>query len=263
MSTVINFNYNGTVIQRRSDGFVNLTQMCQANGKRLDNWLRLKSTQSYLTTLAHSLTSEVVDAGEGGSHTGTWGHPSVAINLARWLSDEFAVWCDAHIFNLMETGSTSLDINPVEEMKLRIELARLEAQKEIAITKAKETDLSLTQLRYTITQTCPEHVQQKVLGYQVVEKVEYRDRILLGDDVIRDGSTINKTQLCQRYGYITRNGKPDYAKLKHQLAQLKLPEYVWKNVPCVSDNKELDVDYLSELDALMLEANQRQLFIGE
>ena len=84
------FNYNGSVIQRRDDGFVSLTQMCLANGKRLDNWLRLKGTQSYLETLANSLSSEVVYSEEG-VNGGTWGHPSVAINLARWLSDEFAV----------------------------------------------------------------------------------------------------------------------------------------------------------------------------
>jgi len=137
-----NFNYNGTVIQRRDDGFVNLTQMTQANGKRLDNWMRLKSTQSYLETLANSLTSEVVKSEEG-ANGGTWGHPSVAINLARWLSDEFAVWCDAHIFNLMASGSTSLDIDPIEEMKLKIELAKLERGERLEVVPTSHNTLLL------------------------------------------------------------------------------------------------------------------------
>jgi hypothetical protein len=107
MTSLQNFDYNGQLIQRRNDGFVNLTQMCQANGARLDNWFRLKGTKSYLATLSNSLTSEVVYTEEG-INGGTWGHPSVAINLARWLSDDFAVWCDSHIFNLMATGQTSL-----------------------------------------------------------------------------------------------------------------------------------------------------------
>lgn len=65
-----NFNYNGTVIQRRDDGFVSLTQMCQANGKRIDNWLRLKQTQEYIDALTQSLTSEVLESDRGGDQSG-------------------------------------------------------------------------------------------------------------------------------------------------------------------------------------------------
>ena len=101
MSNLIVFNYKGQVISRQENGFINLTQMCQANGKRLDNWLRLKQTQDYISVLRQSLTSEVLESEVGGSNPGTWGHPSLAINLARWISPEFAVWCDGHIFNLM------------------------------------------------------------------------------------------------------------------------------------------------------------------
>lgn len=107
MESLTVFNYNNQVITRRNDGFVNLTQMCQANGKRIDNWLRLKQTQDYISVLSNSLTSEVVYSEEG-VNGGTWGHPSLAINLARWISAAFAVWCDGHIFNLLSTGSTAI-----------------------------------------------------------------------------------------------------------------------------------------------------------
>lgn len=100
MTNLIVFNYKGQGISRRDDGFINLTQMCQANGKRIDNWLRLKQTQDYISVLGNSLSYEVVYSEEG-VNGGTWGHPSLAINLARWISPEFAVWCDGHIFNLM------------------------------------------------------------------------------------------------------------------------------------------------------------------
>ena len=124
MSIVTNFNYNGTVIQRREDGFINLTQMCQANGKRLDHFLKANKTKDYIESLSNSLHTGVVqsphlgvlDSGRGGDHSGTWGHPSLAINLARWISSDFAVWCDAHIFNLMSTGKTSLDIDPIDKL---------------------------------------------------------------------------------------------------------------------------------------------------
>jgi hypothetical protein len=135
MNNLAVFDYNGQTISRRQNGFINLTQMCQANGKRLDNWTRLKQTQDYIRILANSLTSEVVYSEEG-VNGGTWGHPSLAINLARWISPEFAVWCDGHIFDLMSTGSTAIAHQIpktysqalLEAAKLAEENERLEAQ---------------------------------------------------------------------------------------------------------------------------------------
>ena len=100
MSNLIVFNYNGQVISRRDDGFINLTQMCQANGKRLDVFMKTQKTKDYIECLENS-HQRVVVYSEEGRNGGTWGHPSLAINLARWISPEFAIWCDGHIFNLM------------------------------------------------------------------------------------------------------------------------------------------------------------------
>jgi type II secretory pathway component PulJ len=86
MHSLQNFNYNGQIIQRRSDGFVSLTQMCASNGKRMDNWMRLKQTQEYIKVLEQSLQNKVVDTNEGGDHSGTWGHPKLAEYLSYWLS---------------------------------------------------------------------------------------------------------------------------------------------------------------------------------
>jgi len=173
MDSLQTFDYNGTVIQRRYDGFVNLTQMCQANRKRLTHWLNLKSTQDYIQfiTAEDGITaSDVIEVIQGSSVQGTWGHPELAIDLAKWISNEFRRWCNAHIFNLMSTGRTSLEIDPIEEMKLRVELASLENQK-------AANELAILNLRNTIVLTCPEPVQQKILGYQVVEKIEVIERI--------------------------------------------------------------------------------------
>lgn len=250
-----NFNYNGTIIQQRGDGFVSLTQMCQANGKRLDNFLKANKTKDYIEVLGQSLQMEVLDSERGGDHSGTWGHPSLAINLARWINTAFAVWCDAHIFNLMATGQTSIDIDPVQEMKLKIELANLEKQK-------ADTELQILQFRKNITDLCSEPVQQKVLGYQVVEKIEYRDRIIQNDDIIRDGSTMNKTELCRRYDLMTPNGKPDYRRLNQALNLIKTPEDAWKMTAVIQENQEFYREYLPLLDKEML-ALSRQLYIGE
>lgn len=255
MDSLQNFDYNGQLIQRRADGFVNLTQMCQAHGKRLDVFLKVNKTKGYIDALTQSHQMVVLDSDRGGNHSGTWGHPSLAINLARWISPQFAVWCDAHIFNLLSTGQTSLEIDPIEEMKLKIQLATLENQK-------VQADLALTNLRYTITQTCPEPVQQKVLGYSTIKEVEYRDRIIKDDDVVNNGSTATKTELCKRYGILTKTGKPDFKRLDAILIDMPELEEAWENSIYLREHKAFKREYLPLLDERLF-GSQRQLYLGE
>lgn len=257
MNSLQVFNYNGSIIQRRDDGFISLTQMCQANGKRIDHWKELKATKAYIQELQSEYPeSRVIESGRGGDG-GTWGHPSLAINLARWISPKFAVWCDAHIFNLMATGQTSLDIDPIQEMQLRIELARLEAQKETAIAQAKQADLSLTQFRYTVTQTCPEPIQQKILGYQTVKEVEVIERVIdkatgevsdgVGITYVAKSLGFKNTKACwewlERVGYGKESGK-------------------WQDQLIAQYSPKLSRAELAELRSLLPES-QRQLFLGE
>jgi hypothetical protein len=257
MTSLQNFDYKGKLIQSRmSDGFVNLTQMCQANGKRLDNWTRLKQTQSYARTLANSLGCEVVDSLEGSSG-GTWGHKSLAINLARWISDEFAVWCDAHILRLMEKGETSLSVDPLEELKLKHDLARLENER-------VQAELKILQFKQYVVTTLPEPIQQKVLGYQVVKEIEYRDRVIKDGEIINHGETVSKDALCRRYGLMTRTGSPNYKLLNVYLDELGITNSheMWKSSVTFREIDQFKREFLSVLDEKMLDAN-RQLFIGE
>jgi hypothetical protein len=253
-----NFNYNGSVIQRRADGFVNLTQMCQANGKRLTHWLNLKSTQDYIefiTTEDGITATDVIEVVQGGSVQGTWGHPELAIDLAKWISNEFRRWCNAHIFNLMASGSTSLDIDPIEEMKLKIELAKLERD------KAKLENRTI-ELRHYVVTALPKPVCDRILGVTEIKEIEVRDRIIQDEEVIRDGSTINKTDLCHRLGILTRNGAPDYRKLNVILSRSGLPSEAFKLTASIKENTELRREYLEELESFYLNSD-RQMWFGE
>lgn len=257
MNSLQNFNYNGQVIQRRGDGFINASQMCFANGKLLADWNRLKATKAYVEALSEAMgipTGELLNVQNGNQ---TWVHPSLAINLARWISPRFAVWCDAHIFNLMATGQTSLAIDPIEEMKLKIELARLETQK-------SQNDLALLNLRNTIVSTCPEPVQQKILGFQIVEKVEYRDRLIVGGQTVNNGNCLTKTQLCQRYNLLTKNGSPNYRKLNALLSEIGMDtdHEAWEMSASLQENYQFKRDYLPQLDHLIVYGD-RQLNLGE
>ena len=112
--------WQGTAIQRReSDGFVNATQMCKAGGKLLADYTRLARTQEYMAALASVVAEKPCGAAVAGNpidrakgsvgfpidliHStttgpndlrGTWIHPRLAIDLARWISPAFAVWMD-------------------------------------------------------------------------------------------------------------------------------------------------------------------------
>lgn len=94
--------WEGTSIQRRRiDGFVNATAMCKANGKRWNHYQANERSQEYIAALTASLTSAGNPADPIRTITngpnelrGTWVHPRLAVDLARWISPAFAVWMD-------------------------------------------------------------------------------------------------------------------------------------------------------------------------
>jgi hypothetical protein len=116
--------YNGkSFTQRPKDGFVNLGELCATHAgktKQFSNWSRTQAAQEYLEALAETLTdshssylsSDLVVTTLGGSEgSQTWGHPLVALEVARWINPKFGVWCNIHIKTLIETGTTSIKDN--------------------------------------------------------------------------------------------------------------------------------------------------------
>ena len=92
--------WNDAPISRRdSDGYANATAMCQANGKLWGNYYQIERTSDYITALANATglsPDQLVISTKGGpAHLqGTWIHPRLAVDLARWISPAFAVWMD-------------------------------------------------------------------------------------------------------------------------------------------------------------------------
>lgn len=100
----IPFHYQGQSVRFSSEGWINATEIARCEGRRLDKWLATQETQDYIAALMHHLnTPEKGDLirsvrGRGG---GTWLHPKLAVAFARWISPDFAVWCDLHIDALL------------------------------------------------------------------------------------------------------------------------------------------------------------------
>jgi hypothetical protein len=115
--------FDGSDIEQRvTDGYINLNQMADATGKRVDNWLRLQETQELIAEFDIQRQSNpsdlrdltpAIDAkrGQGG---GTWAHPDIAIQFAQWCSPAFALQVSRWVREWMTTGRTPLaDIDRV------------------------------------------------------------------------------------------------------------------------------------------------------
>lgn len=107
-------SYRGSLIQQRvSDGYINATAMCRAVGREWSAYRRTDATDKFMEALERSLKIHrdlIVQSIVTGPNKerGTWVHPQVAINLATWLSGDFAVQVSQWVFDWMSGKSTPL-----------------------------------------------------------------------------------------------------------------------------------------------------------
>jgi len=115
--SLVSRSWNGTPIARRTtDGYVNATAMCKANGKRWKDYRESDRCRHYLDALesvagisVHALV-ESRSGGAGGG--GTWVHPQVAVDLARWISAPFAVWMDGWFLESVQQAEPAPVVTP-------------------------------------------------------------------------------------------------------------------------------------------------------
>lgn len=109
------FIYEGSPVtfQIGEATMVNATEMAKPFGKRPVDWLNNQYTKGFLIDLAEvrNLTSadlvRVIKGGNDKNAQGTWFHEDVALEFARWLSPQFAIWCNDRIKELMKYGVTA------------------------------------------------------------------------------------------------------------------------------------------------------------
>jgi hypothetical protein len=97
---------------REKDGYINVTNLCKAGGKKFSDWKRIEKTQSFLQVLSSSMVihiNELIRYKIGSIHErATWVHPHVAINIAQWISPEFDVKVSAWVYEAMMTGKVDI-----------------------------------------------------------------------------------------------------------------------------------------------------------
>ena len=117
------------IIQRKEDGYINLTALCKAGKKELKEWKRNSKTEAFLHVLFSTVgipTFELLKQNTGGNgQRHFWGHPQVAINIAQWISPEFDVQVSKWIYELALTGRVELGMEKTNEELEMIQEQRL------------------------------------------------------------------------------------------------------------------------------------------
>jgi len=139
---------NGLQIgQRREDGYINATQMCQAHGKDLSKWLANDSTFELVAALAKRLdikfkspklgnsvwkrvsatfpTLVMVKRGSPKNGGGTWIHHKLAVPLAMWISPEFALLVSDWVEQWLMTGQNPLNTATAKTTSISPEVLEL------------------------------------------------------------------------------------------------------------------------------------------
>jgi hypothetical protein len=125
--------WNDAAIARRDeDGYANATAMCQANGREWKAYHRIDRTQEYIQALAASLdlpAAELVITTTTGPNEfrGTWIHPRLAVDLARWISPEFAVWMDGWFLEQLEQQPQAPNLTAEDVARIAMDAIRAAA----------------------------------------------------------------------------------------------------------------------------------------
>lgn len=113
-------SFNGIAVKFTDDAYLNATAIAKQFGKVVKDYLKTERTQEYIIALSEAVKmasqsdgkkilsqNDLVIIKKGNSKNfeqGTWLHPKLAIDFARWLNPKFAVWCDMQIEKILKGG---------------------------------------------------------------------------------------------------------------------------------------------------------------
>ncbi|EMS5681468.1 KilA-N domain-containing protein [Neisseria gonorrhoeae] len=148
------FSFNRFSVSFQENGYLNATAIAEQYDKRVGNYLRNERTQEYITALNERLfnpetrnrataENQLVIIKKGGNDKksqGTWLHPKLAVDFARWLNPKFPVWCDEQIETLLNgnvsDGIKSAKTTADDRTGLRQAVAALVGRKGIDYSSA-------------------------------------------------------------------------------------------------------------------------------
>jgi len=147
-SSLIIHSFQESPIIFTQSGWINATKTCETLQRQgLDNFLRSKRFRDYGQALAENLkyvNFTDLKSTQKGRQGGTFLHPKLAIEFARWISPQFAVWCDERIAEILQkqnlgevTRQYRQKLQTIEERQLIQEQKFNELEKERQEAKAE------------------------------------------------------------------------------------------------------------------------------
>lgn len=144
------FGTSDLVVPIRSDGMIDATALCKAANKKLNDYIRLKTTQHYLEVLKSDTgipVSQLITIQKGNSKLftqGTWVHRKVGYHLAQWISPAFAVQVSNILDELFITGKVQLgNEKSNEELESQYKEKIEQLSSELETTKTNYRTLSI------------------------------------------------------------------------------------------------------------------------
>lgn len=117
MAELVKATYHDLSVSFTEAAWFNATAVAERFGKRVNDFLSLPATKEYIAALdseagLNTGKSGISNAGESriwvkakrGKNGGTWLHPDLAVQFARWIDVRFAIWCDRQIREIL-TGA--------------------------------------------------------------------------------------------------------------------------------------------------------------
>ena len=140
------FFYKNIDVSFDEKNFLDATSIAKHFDKFVKDYLKTAQTQDYINALAQNLSvgniiltaNDLVVVRQGGAIQGTWLHPKLAVNFARWLSADFAVWCDLKIDELIKNHQNPTALLPQNYAAALRELAESVEREEVLKLENKQ-----------------------------------------------------------------------------------------------------------------------------
>lgn len=171
------FQYNNypVTFNTGKSTMINATEMAKPFGKLAKDWLSNKSTKKFLSTLSAVRTiplTGLVEIKQGGNgEQGTWMHEDVALEFARWLSPEFAIWCNDRIKELLLNGKVELNQSP----SYTIEDPIVRAEAWIQEQKKMQEEKKLLQLESDMWKKDSKEITEELVSH--IPNLEFVERV--------------------------------------------------------------------------------------
>jgi hypothetical protein len=117
----------------REDGYINVTQLCKAGNREFKHWNENIKHKEYVKKLSKSvgisadMLLQVKTTGKN-EERGTWAHRKLAIYIAYWVSNDFAIQVSNWIDELLLTGKVELGKEKSSQELDNIYISKIESQ---------------------------------------------------------------------------------------------------------------------------------------